>query len=100
MPYALLEGARRSVATLSSRVGGIPELIVDGRTGLLFEPGDVDGFVDRLERLVADPELRRRLGADLCEHGRRNFSPTVMSEACVSVYHELAGGRNSSHASD
>jgi glycosyltransferase involved in cell wall biosynthesis len=88
-PYALLEGARRGVATLSSRVGGIPELIIDGKTGCLFEPGDVEGFARHLGRLVADPELRRRLGAKLYEHGRKNFTPAVMAETCLSVYREL-----------
>src|ERR671926_435246 len=45
-----------------SAVGGIPELVEDGVTGLLVEPGDVVGLRAAIERLLADPELRRRLG--------------------------------------
>ncbi|MEW6032415.1 MAG: glycosyltransferase [Bacillota bacterium] len=103
-PYALLEGARWGVATISSRVGGIPELIIDGQTGYLFEPGDLAGFTRRLDELVADPDLRRKLGDNLREHGRRNFTPAVMARTCLEVYSELLNGgkpgRDSSDAGD
>ncbi|HYO74412.1 MAG TPA: glycosyltransferase family 4 protein [Archangium sp.] len=49
-------------AVVASRVGGIPELIQHGRTGLLVEPGDEAGFATALERLLDDPVLRRQLG--------------------------------------
>jgi glycosyltransferase involved in cell wall biosynthesis len=47
---------------VASAVGGIPELVEDGVTGLLVEPGDVEGLRSALERLLADPELRGRMG--------------------------------------
>jgi len=93
LPYALLEGARWGLATVSSRVGGIPELIIDGVTGCLFQPGDIAGFTRRLEELVSDPIKRRELGRNLYEHGRRNFAPGVMAAACLKVYRELLNGR-------
>src|SRR5262245_29992589 len=58
------------VPVLATRVGGVPELIVDGTSGLLVEPGDPAALADGLARLAADPELRRRLG----EAGRREAS--------------------------
>jgi len=97
LPYALLEGARWRKATLSSRVGAIPDLIIDGETGYLFEPGDVDGFARRLKELVADPALRSRLGSNLYEHGVRNFTPAVMADTCLAVYRELVDRRRPSN---
>jgi hypothetical protein len=43
-------------------VGGIPDVVEDGVSGLLVEPGDVEGLRAALERLLSDPALRRRLG--------------------------------------
>ena len=47
---------------LASRFGGVPEVVVDGETGLLVEPGDRAGLVQGLRALLDDPALRRRLG--------------------------------------
>jgi len=96
LPYALLEGARWGLATVSTRVGGIPELIIDGVTGYLFEPGDVAGFARRLEELVEDPVKRRQLGRNLYEYGRRNFVPAKMAEACLQAYRAVLDGRKAS----
>jgi len=66
IPVSLMESMAMGIATVSTRISGIPELIEDGRSGLLVEPGDAAGLADALQRLIADPELRRRLG----EQGR------------------------------
>ena len=51
---------------VTTRITGVPELIADGASGLLVAPGRADQLAAALERLAADPELRRRLG----EQGR------------------------------
>jgi glycosyltransferase involved in cell wall biosynthesis len=48
---------------VGSRIGAIPEVVLDGRTGLLFEPGDAGDLASRLRLLLEDPPLRHRLGA-------------------------------------
>jgi glycosyltransferase involved in cell wall biosynthesis len=53
----------RGRAVVASKVGGIPELIEDGVSGLLFPPGDVDALAERLQRVMTSPELERKLGA-------------------------------------
>ncbi len=60
---ALMEAMRAGKACLSTRAGGIPEMIVHGKSGLLAEPGGVEELSRSLIRLAADPGLRRRLGA-------------------------------------
>ena len=72
--YAITEGARFALPTVSSRVGGIPYLIDHGANGFLFEPTDHEALGHHLAELAADPALRRRLGNRLLEKGRAEYS--------------------------
>lgn len=62
LPMALLEAMAHGMACVASPVGGIPELVRDGRNGLLVPPGDAAALAAALRSLVDDPALRRRLG--------------------------------------
>jgi colanic acid/amylovoran biosynthesis glycosyltransferase len=62
IPVALMEALAAERAVVASRLSGIPELVVDGETGLLVEPGNPIGLADAIERLAGDPDLRSRLG--------------------------------------
>lgn len=73
-PYAITEGARAGLATVASRVGGIPYLIEHGVTGLLFEAGDPDGLARQLAALAGDPTLREHLGERLHAKAESEFS--------------------------
>ncbi|HSL65851.1 MAG TPA: glycosyltransferase family 4 protein, partial [Gaiellaceae bacterium] len=64
LPLAVLEAMAHGRPVVATRVGGIPELVEDGVTGLLVEPGDRAGLRAALERVLADADLRRRLGAE------------------------------------
>jgi colanic acid/amylovoran biosynthesis glycosyltransferase len=50
------------VPVIASRVAGIPELVRDGTTGILFDPSNWAELTQAIDRLASDPELRRRLG--------------------------------------
>ncbi len=63
----LLEAMSYAIPVVSTRVGGIPELVLDGQTGFLVEPGDLDGLRGKIGELIANQEKRRAFG--LC--GRR-----------------------------
>jgi glycosyltransferase involved in cell wall biosynthesis len=63
LPLSILEAMRARLPVVASCVGGIPELVVDGETGLLVPPGDPSRLAAAIERLVEDPALRDRLGA-------------------------------------
>ena len=58
----ILEAFAAGIPVIGARSGGIPELVEDGRTGLIVEQGDVDGLRDAMARLLLDRELRKRLG--------------------------------------
>jgi glycosyltransferase involved in cell wall biosynthesis len=62
LPLCLLEAMAHGRSVVATTVGGIPQLVEDGRTGLLVEPGDTDGLRAALELLLADPELRLPMG--------------------------------------
>ena len=55
IPVALMEAMAAGVPVVSSRLSGIPELVRDGRTGLLADPGDVDGLRAALRQTIEDP---------------------------------------------
>jgi len=63
IPVALMEAMAMEVPVVTSRLSGIPELVVDGVSGLLVEPGDVPGLAEAMQRLLTDPLLRAELGA-------------------------------------
>jgi colanic acid/amylovoran biosynthesis glycosyltransferase len=62
IPVALMEGMAMGLPVVSSRLSGIPELVLDGETGYLVEPRDTEGIADAIEKLYRDPELRSRFG--------------------------------------
>lgn len=88
----LLESLAQGTPVVASRVGGIPEIVEDGRSGLLVPPGDGPGLASALGRIWNDPTLARSLG----EYGRRTVVPRFTWEALADnvarVYREVAGG--------
>jgi glycosyltransferase involved in cell wall biosynthesis len=62
LPMVLLEAMAHGRAVVATPVGGIPSLVEDGVTGLLVPPGDAKALREAIERLLVDPEFRRRLG--------------------------------------
>ena len=71
MGRVLVEAACRARAVVGTRVGGIPDVVSDGETGVLVEPGDAQALAGALVRVLADRELAERLGAE----GRRRVDP-------------------------
>jgi glycosyltransferase involved in cell wall biosynthesis len=64
MPQALLEACVAGVPVVASRVGGVPEVIENGRTGFLFDPGDEAGLSNSLVQLLTKPALGRKLARE------------------------------------
>ncbi len=62
LPVAIIESLSSGISVVSTRVGGVPELIDDGKTGYIVEPGDIDSIADGLIKAIADPEKTRSMG--------------------------------------
>jgi glycosyltransferase involved in cell wall biosynthesis len=63
LPVVLMEALALGLPVVAPSITGIPELIIDGETGLLFKAGDWVGLTDALVRLAGDALLRERLAA-------------------------------------
>lgn len=85
-PMVILEAMARGLPVVASRIGGLPELVEDGVTGLLFTPGDAADLARQVVRLHADPGLSRDLGASGRARARRDHSPDRYFESLVDVY--------------
>src|SRR6202011_6048084 len=78
-----LEAMMFAKPVVGCRAGGMPEVIADGITGLLAEPGDTASLRACLERLVDDPALRGRMGAAGRRRYEERFTPDRMTDALV-----------------
>ena len=79
VPHALLEAQAHGLPVVASAVGGIPEVVDDGRTGLLVPPGDAPALAAALRRLDGDRDEVSRLGRAAAEHARRYAWPRTLA---------------------
>ena len=94
LPVTLLEMAAAGIAIVGSRVGGIPEVLVDGGTGLLVTPGRPTELADGIRRLLGDATLRRRLGDAVRERVRSHHSFAGSGSAAYRIAVRFAGPRS------
>lgn len=90
MSNALLEFLAAGRATVATRVGGVEEIIEDGRSGFLVDIGDVTAMTAHVARLLENDELRNRVGAAAAARVESEFSVRRMVEAHERLYAELA----------
>ncbi len=88
-PRVALEAMAAGVPLVASRVGGIPEQVEEGVTGLLVAPGDGEGLAGSIERLLADPGLRQEMGRAGKERAKRLFSPEAYVSGVTELYGEM-----------
>lgn len=92
MPMAVLEAMAAGVPVVASRVGGIPGVVADGRTGLLVEPRDVNALGEALVRLLGDAEGRQAMGRAARERAAGHFSADVVIPRLEAVWDSILGG--------
>lgn len=88
---ALIEAQGAGLPAVVSRAGGMPEVIEDGVTGVIFEIGDVNAMSGAIEELRADNDRRKNMGAKATERAHALFSARAMVRGVVAVYRELKG---------
>jgi len=74
LPIALLEAMATGNCVITSKVGGIPAIVIDGQNGFLIEPGDVDKLAELLKKVIPDKGLRSLISAKAIETAFRNSS--------------------------
>lgn len=88
------ESMSHGVPVLASRIGALAETTVDGTTGLLFEPGNVDELARNMRLLWDDAALCRQLGAGAREHIIRTSAPETHARRMRSIYEEVSRKRH------
>jgi colanic acid/amylovoran biosynthesis glycosyltransferase len=90
---AALEAMAAGVPVVVTAVGGMPDAVDHGHSGLVVPPRDPVELADAIEVLIADPELRQELAAGGVERVRGQFDAGRHTDQLVTLYEELVGGR-------
>ena len=91
----LLEGMRAALPIVATRVGAIPEIVVDGVTGLLVDADDPVMLAAAIHRLAQDDQTRVQLGLAGFHRVRGAFAPSAMAKATAEVYESACASRRS-----
>ncbi len=89
MPNAILEAMAAGLPVVATQVGGVPEIVVDGQTGLLVPPADNTALAQALLKLLEDVSLRQRFGLTGRQRVREQFDITVTRQKTVDLYGRL-----------
>ncbi len=90
MPLVVLEAAALKKAVIASAVGGIPEVVQDGETGILIPPGDSQALGLAMLKLLRDPKLARTMGEAGFRRIREHFSECQMVHRTLKLYQEVS----------
>jgi glycosyltransferase involved in cell wall biosynthesis len=92
LPYALLEAMTNQLPSVASNVGGIPEVIVHGETGLLTSVDDHHALATALKQLLDNPPLRQQMGRAARHRVIHHFSEREMVARTIDLYRRLLNG--------
>lgn len=88
-PLVVYEASALGKAVVGSKMGGIPELVVEGETGLLFEPRNSDDLARRVAELAADPARAVAMGRAARDRTEREYGPGRHYESVMEVYERV-----------
>ena len=91
LPVSILEAMGSALPVVATRVGGIPELVAHGDTGLLVEPDDPAALADAMTRVLVDPGVHAAFGAAGARRARELFDNGDVARRMVALYEELCG---------
>lgn len=92
----LMEAGAVGLPAVSCRLGGIPEVVHHGETGLLVPPGDLPAMADAIACLARDSGLRRQMGMAAARHVRANFDARKLSAAIEELYDRMTAAASRS----
>jgi glycosyltransferase involved in cell wall biosynthesis len=89
---SVLEAMASGTPVVASCIGGVSEIVVNGETGFLVEPGNVDELHDRLALVLADDNLARTMGEAGRERALQEFTWERCAKRCLAAYEEMLSG--------
>ncbi|MCZ2498222.1 glycosyltransferase [Xylophilus sp. Kf1] len=93
LPMAIIEAMSAALPIVTTRVGGIPEMLVDGQDGFVVAPSDIDALYQALRRVRHDPAAAAAMGRSAERRYRAEFSPEVGLPRMEAIYRELGISR-------
>jgi glycosyltransferase involved in cell wall biosynthesis len=88
-PTVLLEAMSHGLPVVCSRIGGLPEIVDDGVTGLLYEPGNADELADRIRALWQNPDLCKKLGEAGRQKLKEKYNAEKLLDQIIGVYERV-----------
>jgi glycosyltransferase involved in cell wall biosynthesis len=88
-PNTVLEGMAEGLAVIGSDGGGVPEMIVEGETGLLAPMGDAEGLARAIESLLVDPARAQRMGQAGFVRVRQEFTAARVARQVEEIYERI-----------
>lgn len=88
-PMVVLEAAAAQVPVMAAKVGGIPSLVQDGRTGLLFDPQNLNSITSAAERYLSDSNFAQTMANNARVFAEATFRPQVVSKQHMDAYHQV-----------
>lgn len=85
----ILEAAAAGIPSVATRIYGITDAVIDGATGLLCDPGDINGIWECLRRFTLDQNLREVMGRNARERAIKEFSQAALVAALLQYYMEI-----------
>ncbi|MFD1178273.1 glycosyltransferase [Paenibacillus puldeungensis] len=86
LPFSIMEAQLAGIPVIASNAGGIPEMILHGKTGLLFDTENDQQLAQQLTRIINDPNLRATLSKQGMEWANKQWSVDTLLERTLSVY--------------
>lgn len=87
--YTIIEAMASEVPVVASHVGGVKEFVFHDQTGLIVQPGDVQGLTREMKRLLESSELRNKLADNALENVERTFTIEQMTKQIIALYKKL-----------
>ncbi len=88
---AIIEAMASGLPVVATSAGGIPEVVEDGRTGILVTPGEPAALAQGIVRMLVDPQLAKKMGHAGRARAEEMFDAAVMAEETMKVYRKVSG---------
>ena len=79
---------------IAAKVGGVPDLIKDGKAGLFCDPQNAASMGGAVEKLLAQPEFARSLAAEAKARAKERFHPQIIAQRHLEIYREVLAANN------
>ncbi len=89
LPTVLIEAGASALPVVASHVGGVPEIIEDGITGILIPPQDPQALANAVKRLICDPSLVRRMGDQAYQRVHARFTLSSQTRELIDLYESV-----------